>query len=446
MLDSIAYYLVKGLNKLLHVLPMGAALALGRFGGHVVYLLSGKRKRITYANLKAAFFAEKSPRELAMITKNVYLNVGQVFGELLALTKTDKEYYDKYIKVHNFDRILEASKNPNGMILVSAHFGNWELVSAKAFTVGIPLHLLARDQKMAKLNELLNQLRESKGSKVVRKGMDVKKVFRILRSGGSLGLLGDQNAGVNGVLVDFFGRPASAAVGPYRFGQKSGAWVVPAFVYRTKGQYHEVVIEEPMKIEQGMDIEPFIKKYNECLEKQIRINPGQWFWMHKRWKATTMKKILVLDDGKKGHLKQSLSVVREIRRYRRDKGLDDSQTPVEIVKVIFKGRFHRTLLAAVSPFIAKYSQGSLSWLKWALDAESHKRLESLYADIIVSAGSALAGVNLIMKCENNARSVAVLDPGPMKRKKFDIVVVPAHDALKFKPADNTVVTELAPNL
>lgn len=446
MLDLIAYYLVIGLNRVLHLMPMAFSLWLGRRCGAVIYALAGKRRNVTYANLKAAFYAEKTPEELKRLTRDIYSHMGETFTELIAMTKVDKGYVEKYIKIHNLDRVDRASKNPKGMIFASAHFGNWELCCVASVAKGYVLHLIARDQKMKRLNEIFNKLRESKGNFVIRKGMDIKNVFRVLHAGKSVGLLGDQNAGANGQLVNFFGRPASLAQGPYRFAQKCGAWILPAFIWRVKGPYHEVMVEEPMVIREGEDLQPYMQRYNDLLEKHIRAHPEQWMWMHKRWKVTSLKKILILDDGRKGHLKQSLAVVKQIRKYRQDKGFKPEDTPVDTVRIAFKNDFRKSVFNLISPFTARKSQGKLGLMRWALDPESYKAAVMRYADIIVSCGSYLAGVNLYLKAENYSRSVTVLAPAPYAAKRFDLIVMPSHDLKGKKAAENMVVTELAPNL
>ncbi len=447
MLDLIASYLVRGLNIFLHFMPIGSTLWLGGRFGALLYYLSGKRNRIAYSNLKAAFEGEKSTGELRRITKSVYRNMGQTFAELASMTKADKRYIDKYVNIINFERAQKASSNPKGMILLSAHFGDWELATIASVIKGFPLYLLSRDQKMKRTGELLNVLRESKGNIVIRKGMDIKKIFRVLHEGKNLGILGDQNAGVHGELIDFFGRPASTAVGPFRFAQKSGAWILPAFIHRVNGPYQDLILEPIMEIGKNEDIALYMREYNRLLEKHIRANPGQWLWMHKRWKVTPLKKILVLDDGKKGHLKQSLAVVKQIRRYRKDKGFSPEHTRVDTAGIRFKNKGSKVAFNCLIPVLSTWFGMHLKCLKWALTPESYEAVSGRYADVIVSCGSTLLGVNIALKMENNARNVTVLDPGILNRDKFDIVVMPRHDAGKnSSEKDNVVVTEMAPNL
>jgi len=447
-LDLIASYAVKALNRILHFLPMRFSLWLASGLGSLAYVLSGKRQRVTYANLKAAFSSEKSPAEIKRLTKKVYKHLGRTIADIMLLTKVDDRFVEKYVDIINFERIVEAAKNPNGMILVSAHFGSWELSIAASVIKGFPMHIIARDQKMQRVNELFNGMREAKGNVVIRKGLDIKKIFRVLHEGKSLGLLADQNAGSSGELIDFFGRPASTVTGPYRFAQKSGAWVLPAFIHRKKGPYHELVLEQPMKIGEDDDIIPYMEEYSRLLEKHVRDHPDQWFWVHKRWKVTPLRKVMVLDDGKKGHLKQSLAVVKQMRRFREDEGYAPEYIEAEVVRINFRNKARKTVFNALSPFFVNNFQGRMGFLRWALDAESYDNAVNRYADIIVSCGSSLFGVSRMLKIENYARNVTVMDPGPLSRKKFDLVIIPRHDMhkVKGKPKDNLIFTDLAPNL
>ncbi|MFH1552777.1 MAG: ELM1/GtrOC1 family putative glycosyltransferase [Candidatus Omnitrophota bacterium] len=448
MLDLIASFLVRGLNRFFHVMPISFNLWLGRRFGVLIYILSGKRRRVAYANLKAAFCGEKTPEELKRITKAVCRNMAQTFVEILSMTKVDKKYVEKFIVVRDMETIEKASKNPNGIILLTAHFGNWELNAIVGSRKGFPLYFLGREQKMERLNELLNVIRESTGNIVIRKGTDAKKIFRVLRAGKIVGMAGDQNAGANGELLDFFGRPASTAVGPYRIAERTGACILPAFIRRIKGPYHELVLEPVMTIRAGEDIIPYMQEYNRLLEKHIRNYPDQWLWMHKRWKATPVKKVMVLDDEKKGHLKQSLAVVEQIKRYRADEGYAPEHLEVDIVKIRFKNKLTKTIFNASSRLFTPRCQGCLKCLKRALDKESYETVSSRYADVVVSCASTLSGVNKMMKMENNARNVTVLDPGFLNRGKFDLIVLPRHDLDSSSrlqaPGDNVIVTDLAP--
>ncbi|MDD4956464.1 MAG: ELM1/GtrOC1 family putative glycosyltransferase [Candidatus Omnitrophica bacterium] len=450
MLDLIASYIVRGLNAVFHVMPMGLNLWAGRAFGYLIYLLSGKRRKVTYRNIRAAFASEKSPRDIRRLTIGTYRNMVQTFVEILALTKVDREYLEKHLEIINSENLGKAASNPRGMIMVSAHFGNWEMSTVASVFQGYPLYLLARDQKMQRLNELLNRLRESKGNIVIRKGADIKNLFRVLKEGKSVGILADQNAGPNGKLVNLFGRPASTAVGPYRFAQKTGAWILPAFIHRVDGPYHQAVLEEPMVIGKNEDITPYVEKYNELLEKHVRKSPDQWMWMHKKWKLTPVRKVLVLDDGKKGHFKQSMAVAGTAGRYWKEKrNMPEGALEVKTVSVKFKSRVRRTILNMFSPLYGDLFQGRPFLLKWALEPGSYDAIISVYADVVISCGSALYGVNRLVSSENGAKNLTIMDPGRMNRWGFDLIVLPRHDVVRkgLSPIGaNVVVTDMPPTL
>jgi len=455
LIDLIASLLVRGLNKILHVMPMSFNLWLGRRVGSLLYVFSGKRADVAYANIKAAYclsrdpsIEKKTPREMRRLVKMAYENMGETFVEMLSMTKANKAYLEKYVTVRNIERIERAAKNPNGMILVSAHFGNWELSTATSAAKGFQLHVLTRDQKMKRLNELLNVIREMMGNIVIRKGADIKTLFRALRAGKGIGLLADQNGGAHGILSNFFSREASTVIGPYRLAQNSGACILPAFIHRTGGSpRQELVLEEPMFIGKKEDITPYVDKFNQLLEKNIRRSPHRWLWMHKRWKMTPEKYVMVLDDGKKGHLKQSLQVLRQIKSYRKGEGYADEHLKVEILPVRFKNKSAKTVFNLSNLFFTRSRRSGLKSLKRALEKESYKRLSRAYADVIVSCGSTTATVNAVLKKENYCRNLTILDPGFFLRKKFNLVVVPRHDYDRRNFDDEkTVVTLLAPNL
>ena len=448
MLDLIASWIIIGFNRFYHIMPIRFDLWAGRCFGRLAYHLSGKRKWVTYANMKAAFYKEKSPKELKRLTKSTYRKAVQTFAEMISMTKVDEKYVDKYINIVNFERIVEAANNPKGMILISAHYGNWELAIICSVLKGFPLYIIGRPQSMKRLSGLLDKLRESKGNIVIQKGMDIRRIFRILHEGKSLGLLADQNGGPSGDLVEFFGRPASTVGGPYRFAQKSGATILPAFMCRKDGPYHDLILEEPMIVKKDDDLIPYMREYNRLLEEHIKADPDEWLWMHKRWKRTPLKKVMVLDDGRRGHLKQSLTAVKQLKKYRQDKGFKEEYVEVEVVKIKFKSKFDKTVFRSLNPFFAPSCQGCLKCLKRALTPQSYKEAVMKYADVIVSCGSVLSGVNLLLKFENNAHNLAVLDPGALIRKKFDVLVLPRHDVgrKRIKETERMAVTDLAPNL
>ena len=448
MIDYIASILVRALNIIFHFTPIRADLWIGRSIGRAAFFFNKKRRLIAYANLKAAFAKEKSPRELRAITKDVYVNLVQTFSEIESLTKVNKDYVNRYVEVVHMERIENAAKSGRGTLLLTAHFGDWELSSLVSALKGFPITVLAREQKMKRLNELLNRLRESKGCKVVRKGMSTKNIFKELYGKNMVGILSDQDAGRKGTFVNFFGRPTSAHIGPFEIAKHTDSIILPNFIVRTGGPFHKLYLEEYIDVRQSEDKQGLIdglQRYMSLLEKYVRRYPAQWLWLHKRWKSTPKRTILVLNDGKAGHLNQSLAVARQIQRARATQNYRIEDTDIVILDVKYKSKFFRAFLLFASIFASWRCHGRMGFMKMCLEGNSYDKLMKTYAEFIVSCGSSLAPVNIFMSKENNAKNVVVMDPGiPRGANKFSFVIAPKHD--KIKKGRNIITTTLAPNL
>ena len=448
MIDYIAYITVRALNIILSVVPISVSLWFGRRLGSVTFFFNKKRRVIAYANLKSAFAKEKSPRELKGITKRVYQNMVQTFMEVLNLTKINKKYHDAYIEIVNLERLHNAAKSGRGTILLTAHFGDWEMSSLVSSVIGFPIMVLAREQKMKRLNELLNRLRESNGCKVIRKGMDVKNILKALRGKNIVGILSDQDAGKKGMFVDFFGRPTSCHSGAFEIAKHTDSLILPNFIVRTGGPKHKLYLEECIDFRdtKGEDsVRENLQKFTHLLESYIRKYPDQWLWLHKRWKSTPVKTILVLSDGKAGHINQSLAIARQMQKVRTTQGYSMEDTRIEVVEVKYKNKFSRAMLGFCAAFSSWRCHGCMRCMRACLKESSYKTLMRTYSDFVISCGSSLAGVNVFMSIENNARNIVAMKPDALLGlKKFDLAVIPKHD--NVPDAKNVVKTLMAPNL
>lgn len=444
-IDYICAILLRIFNLVFHLIPIRFALWLGRRCGILVYILNTSRRVVGYANLRAAFCKEKTPQELKKLIKKVYKSLTQVFFEVLSLTKVNAGYVDKHIDIVNPQNMLKIAGHPHGIILLTAHFGNWELSGIVSAIKGFPLVVLAREQSMKRLNELINRLRESKGLQVVSKGITTKYIVKALHQGKMIGMVGDQDAGKTGLFIEFFGRPASTAPGTARIASKTDAFILPAFMARIKGPHHRLILEEPIKIKKGEDIALYLAQYNKLLEKYVIMYPDQWLWLHKRWKSSPLKKVVILSDGKAGHLNQALAFCRLLKKYREDSGYRPQDTHVKIVEVKFKNNFLKVLLQILSLFSSTACQGCMGCLRFCLTEDSYKDLMQHYGDIIIGCGSRLAAVNRFFSIENNAKSACVMKPSMLGLNKFDMVVLPWYDGKNGKEG-SVIVTDTVPNM
>jgi len=443
-----AYIAIRIASFIVSSLPVNLALRIGKFLGLCMYHFHPKRKRIAYANLKAAFCKDKTPSELKDILIRTYKNYGQTTIEMLMMPRIDRAYLKKYAYMENRYRISEAQAKGKGAIYLTSHFGNWELSSLKSAEEGFPLYVLVRQQKMEMLNNLLNSYREKLGCKTINRGMPLREIIKGLKDNGILGILADQDVGKSGVFIDLCGRPASTPVGGVRFARDTGATIVPCFMIRKEGPRHVLTLEESFTIpktnDRDGDIRKGLERHNRILESYITQYPDQWMWVYTRWKSTPLRKVVILNDGKQGHLNQSKAVIKVIKRCRRDAGYKDTDTSVEIVDIKFKNRFRRSLLSICAVFASHSSQGCMEHLKFSLQEDSYNAIVRAYADIVISCGSSLSAVNVFLSKECNSKNVIIMKPGIAGLRNFNVAIIPKHD--RPKERHNTVITQGSPNL
>ncbi len=442
--DALILNVTKTLRFFVHWLPFGVSLFIGRCFGNAVYLLS-KRRGIAYRNLRAAFATEKTRKEMKRIVRKSMQTMGLSAMELLRFPDLNERYVREHLEfvgTHKFEPYLREKK---GIIFLTAHFGNWEFLNLAANLVGYPLVALARAQKHPRSDEFLNSLRISKGGQVIRKGMPMREILRSLKNGKIVGILSDQDGGRNGTFVRFFNRLSSTPSGVATFALRTGSPIFPVFIFRENNTEHRVEVEGPLAMPDA-STDPaeaermILQQFAEILESKIRKAPDQWLWSHRRWKSTPDRFVLVLSDGKAGHLNQSLAVLDAIKEARAAQGFAAEHTHPKIVEVRFRSR----RVEEAFKVLCLLTRGHLPFKVWLLKAVLHEScyetIFKTYADIVVSCGSSLLGVNLLAAYENLAKSVVVMKP-PFSPKRFDAVIVPRHD--NVKQDSNIFITDRA---
>ncbi len=452
IIDFLGFIVVKLSSLILCCMPLRPALCIARRFGDIAYLVNSKRRSIAYSNLKSVF-PEKDASERNSILRSHFRNLGMSIVELLKFPAMAKGYLERHVCIKDADRIKDALRMGNGVILLTAHFGNWELASLAASYRGYSMSVFAREQRYARLNNLLNKYREMSGCRVIAKGFSAREIIKALRANGIVGMLSDQDAGSNGVFVDFLGRPTSVATGVIAFSQKTGAVVLPSYVWRERYDRHVVQIGEPLTFvntgDPDRDVRFNLKKATDILEDYIRRYPDQWLWSHKRWKTTPQRTVLVLTDGKAGHINQSMAVAEMIEGALGSKlkshGIKEPPiVKIHVVELRFKNKFLRAVMDICSIFAGRRCQGCLRCLRPCLKKDSFMNIKSRYADIIISCGASTVGTNIFLKYENNAKNIIIMRPGLGRSKRFNLVILPRHDE-PGRLSSNMLVTQVAPN-
>ena len=293
MREKIEYAFVKLFLWLAKIAPKSFIYATMKSLTLLVYHLDKKRRNLTITNLTMAF-PEKTSEEIAVLSKEVYTELSKTISEIL-LMFTGQFDIDKAIK--NVDEAKEklqdiAQNSPNGVIVMTAHFSNWELAAHFLAKNGLPMLAIGREGNNKLIDKKITiPFRNKYGNRATSKDNAMLAMVKTLKKGDAVGLLIDQKAGqLNSVKVDFFGTLAETTLSVAMLKLKFNPVVVPIFIARQSDGMYEMIINTPIDYvadeidDKEKKLEAMTMKYNQAIEEIIREYPAQWFWMHNRWR------------------------------------------------------------------------------------------------------------------------------------------------------------------
>ena len=290
IVDWLITFIFRILGAIIRWLPKRYALMLGSSFGHLLYIALRKRRRIALENLQIAFGDEMSTDEQALICRKSFQQIGKTAIEFLRFPTLTFDNIWEEVTVEGKEHLIHALNQGKGAIVFLPHFGNWELL-ALVYGALIPdrAKAIAFPLKNRYLNALVSQYRERLGLKLITRRQAVRETLRALRENFAIGFFADQNAGREGVFVDFFGKPASAVRGPATFALKTGAPLLLSMDIRQPDGRHHVIITPEIDLELSGDLEQDVQtntaRILKILETYIRQYPDQWLWTHNRWKT-----------------------------------------------------------------------------------------------------------------------------------------------------------------
>ena len=270
------------------LLTMNGRIRLGKIFGLLLKLVLPKRIDVTLDNLRNAF-PDASNEWINEVMNKSFANLGIVLAEILSFRLISDAKIRKYIKYENLEMFNDAYNKGKGVIVLSAHYGNWELLAYTCGLIsGIPLLVVVENQKNSFIKKNINKFRTRCGNKVVSRYNAARDIVRELRNGGTVALLADQAATKDkDIFVDFFGRKAATYEAPANLALKFGIPLLCAYPVRLDdGTYLAKVYNiEHSDLDYNKEgIEELTKRHVMTLENAIRQHPELWAWQHKRWK------------------------------------------------------------------------------------------------------------------------------------------------------------------
>jgi KDO2-lipid IV(A) lauroyltransferase len=288
------YYIVAIIiGNLFLCIPRRIALVFGLFIGNLIFYFSQKERKKALNNLYIAFGSEKSNEKIQDICHKYFKNLGKGLIEFLQLPKLKPYNLNKLVDIEGKENLDNALKKGKGAIILTAHLGNWELTGASFPLLGYKTSTIVRPEKLNRIDQWVNKRREGTGLKCIGRGSSIKNALQCLKRNELLGILPDVDTKVDGVFVDFFGKPAYTPRGPVSIAIKTGCDILPAFMIRQKDDRHKLIIEKPIELKITGNIEEDIRynteTFTKIIESYIREYPDQWIWTHNRWKTQERK-------------------------------------------------------------------------------------------------------------------------------------------------------------
>jgi KDO2-lipid IV(A) lauroyltransferase len=285
----IEYWITYLVGAFARIIPYRLALALGSFLGWLAFDVLRIRRKVSMINLKNSLGMKK--KEVVKIGRRAYQNAGKSMVEYALFPSLDKEKILKMVEFEGTEHFDEALKRGKGAIVVAGHFGSWEFMGAATSQKGYPVDFLVGEQHNLLVDNLMNDYRKSMGIGIIKMGAAAKGIIKALKNNRFVAMLSDQDAGSDGTVVEFFGRPASTPKGPAAFALKMDTPIIMGFIIRENQKKQRIIIEKPIFVEKTSEKEEDIKNltqaYTSVLENYIRRYPDHWFWPHRRWKSTT---------------------------------------------------------------------------------------------------------------------------------------------------------------
>lgn len=272
------------------ILPLKLSLKAGEILGLLLFYLWKSRRKIAIDNLAKSISAHALviSEPVEKIIKDNFKNLGKSFVEVIKIYFGLGRKLIDSVSVEGMEYFQSAQKKGKGILFITGHCGNWELLAIASSANLSGISVVARPIKNPYINSLVENVRQKHGNSVIYKRGALKAIIKTMKHNGCVGILMDQAViPEEGYRIDFLGRGAWTTKMPALIARKTGAAVLPAFIHRTD-RGHEMKIYPEIELSQSDDMEIAViedtRKFSGFIEQHIKEHPAEWLWMHRRWK------------------------------------------------------------------------------------------------------------------------------------------------------------------
>lgn len=282
MRRTLEYLAARWVLGSLRVVPFRESLA--RCYIKLLDLAVPKLRRVAFRNLELALPASNGA-ERRRIVDGSFRNLARILVSVSQFHRIDKSNIHEYIRYDGFENFLKAKERGKGVLFATAHLGNWELSAFAHALMAEPMHVVARPLDNRRVDQIIEDLRAASGNIIYSKRDFVRGILRALHVNEAVGILIDQNVALGeGIFIDFFDRKACVSTSFAKLANRTGAAMIPGFALWSDAEGRFVLKFYPPILPTG-DNEADTRTIHAQLESVIREYPGQWLWMHRRWKT-----------------------------------------------------------------------------------------------------------------------------------------------------------------
>ena len=291
LMDRFLYYAMRVVSMALHCWPVNLNLKTAKLLGDLLYRFDRKHRKRAIANLRRSF-PELSDRDVDRMARRSMQTLLMFFVEVLFTTRLIRiDTWRRHVRLENFHTALDLLlRNDRGLILLTAHYGNFEISNYILGTLGFDTVAVGRPLDNPYVNDWIMGVRQRQGSRIISKKGATDEVTASLENKGVVGFVADQNAGPKGIFVDFFGRKASTYKSIGLLAMEYNVPVAVGYARRIEDRFEFTVGVQDIIHPEDWQNEPdplryITQRYTKAIEDVIRADPGQYWWVHRRWKT-----------------------------------------------------------------------------------------------------------------------------------------------------------------